>query len=67
MDPPGPLERRATQAFYYVTPPDARNTSQALDQGKSRLGRQMFCGFEAEGEIEGPVEAKRLREIALQK
>jgi uncharacterized protein (DUF885 family) len=32
MDPPGPLERRATQAFYYVTPPDAGLTPDKLEQ-----------------------------------
>ena len=32
MDPPGLLERRATQAFYYVTPPDAGLTPDKLEQ-----------------------------------
>ncbi len=32
MDPPGPLERRATQAFYYVTPPDAGLAPDKLEQ-----------------------------------
>jgi uncharacterized protein (DUF885 family) len=32
LDPPGPLERRATQAFYYVTPPDAGLTPDKLEQ-----------------------------------
>jgi hypothetical protein len=32
MDPPGPLERRATQAFYYITPPDAGLAPDKLEQ-----------------------------------
>jgi uncharacterized protein (DUF885 family) len=32
IDPPGPLERRATEAFYYVTPPDAGLASDQLEQ-----------------------------------
>jgi uncharacterized protein (DUF885 family) len=32
LDPPGPLERRATQAFYYVTPPDAGLAPDKLEQ-----------------------------------
>jgi uncharacterized protein (DUF885 family) len=32
MDPLGPLERRATQAFYYVTPPDAGFAPDKLEQ-----------------------------------
>ena len=32
MDSPGPLEQRATQAFYYVTPPDAGLTPDKLEQ-----------------------------------
>jgi uncharacterized protein (DUF885 family) len=32
IDPPGPLERRATQAFYYVTPPDAELAPDKLEQ-----------------------------------
>ena len=32
MDPPGPLERRATQAFYYVTPPEAGLAPDKLEQ-----------------------------------
>ena len=32
MDAPGPLERRATQAFYYVTPPDAGLAPDKLEQ-----------------------------------
>jgi uncharacterized protein (DUF885 family) len=32
MDPPGPLERRATQAFYYVTPPEAGLAADKLEQ-----------------------------------
>lgn len=32
IDPPGPLERHATQAFYYVTPPDAGLASDKLEQ-----------------------------------
>jgi Bacterial protein of unknown function (DUF885) len=32
MDPPGPLEQRATQAFYYVTPPDAGLPPDKLEQ-----------------------------------
>ena len=26
MDPPGPFETHATQAYYYITPPDATKT-----------------------------------------
>jgi hypothetical protein len=32
LDPPGPLERCATQAFYYVTPPDAGLAPDKLEQ-----------------------------------
>jgi uncharacterized protein (DUF885 family) len=32
IDPPGPLERHATQAFYYVTPPDAGLAPDKLEQ-----------------------------------
>ena len=32
IDPSGPLERRATQAFYYVTPPDAGLAPDKLEQ-----------------------------------
>jgi uncharacterized protein (DUF885 family) len=32
LDSPGPLERRATQAFYYVTPPDAGLAPDKLEQ-----------------------------------
>jgi uncharacterized protein (DUF885 family) len=32
MDSPGPLEQRATQAFYYVTPPDVGLTPDKLEQ-----------------------------------
>ena len=32
IDPPGPLERRATQAFYYVTPPEAGLAPDKLEQ-----------------------------------
>jgi uncharacterized protein (DUF885 family) len=43
MDSPGPLERRATQAFYYVTPPDAGLTPDKLEQ---YLGAYYFPGIE---------------------
>jgi len=43
MDPPGPLERRATQAFYYVTPPDAGLTPDKLEQ---YLEAYFFPGLE---------------------
>jgi uncharacterized protein (DUF885 family) len=32
LDPPGPLEQRATQTFYYVTPPEAGFASDKLEQ-----------------------------------
>jgi len=32
LDPPGPLEQRAMQAFYYVTPPDAGLAPDKLEQ-----------------------------------
>ncbi len=32
IDPPGPLERHATQAFYYVTPPEAGLAPDKLEQ-----------------------------------
>jgi uncharacterized protein (DUF885 family) len=32
LDPPGPLEERATQAFYYVTPPEAGLSPDKLEQ-----------------------------------
>ena len=32
IDPPGPLERRATQAFYYVTPPEAGLAPDKIEQ-----------------------------------
>lgn len=32
IDPPGPLEQRATQAFYYVTPPEAGLAPDKLEQ-----------------------------------
>ncbi len=31
FDPPGPLEQRAREAFYYVTPPDASLTPAQID------------------------------------
>jgi uncharacterized protein (DUF885 family) len=31
MDPPGPFEHNATQAFYYVSPPDAGMTAEKLE------------------------------------
>ena len=37
IDPPGPLERRATQAFYYVTPPEVGLAPNKLEQTRSRL------------------------------
>ncbi len=43
LDPPGPLERRATQAFYYVTPPDAGLTPDKLEQ---YLEAYYFAGLE---------------------
>jgi uncharacterized protein (DUF885 family) len=43
MDSPGPLEQRATQAFYYVTPPDAGLTPDKLEQ---YLGAYYFPGIE---------------------
>jgi len=43
MDPPGPLERRATQAFYYVTPPGAGLGPAALEQ---YLEAYFFPGLE---------------------
>ncbi|HTV34163.1 MAG TPA: DUF885 domain-containing protein [Methylocella sp.] len=32
IDPPGPLERQVTQAFYYITPPDAGLPADKLEQ-----------------------------------
>jgi uncharacterized protein (DUF885 family) len=32
FDPPGPLEQRAREAFYYVTPPDATLTPKQIDE-----------------------------------
>jgi Bacterial protein of unknown function (DUF885) len=40
IDPPGPLEWRATEAFYYVTPPDAS------DQLEQYLEAYYFPGLE---------------------
>jgi len=51
MDPPGPLERRATQAFYYVTPPmpgsrrtSSNNISKPITSPGSRSYRCMRFG-----------------------
>jgi uncharacterized protein (DUF885 family) len=43
IDPPGPLERRATQAFYYVTPPDP---GLAPDKVEQYLEAYYFPGLE---------------------
>ena len=43
MDPPGPLEWRATQAFYYVTPPEAGLAADKLEQ---YLEAYYFAGLE---------------------
>ena len=43
IDAPGPLERRATQAFYYVTPPDAGLAPDLLEQ---YLESDYFSGLE---------------------
>ena len=43
LDAPGPLERRATQAFYYVTPPDA---GLAPDKIEQYLEAYSFPGLE---------------------
>ena len=43
LDAPGPLERRATQAFYYVTPPDA---GLAPDKLERYLEAYYFPGLE---------------------
>jgi uncharacterized protein (DUF885 family) len=32
MDPPGPFETHATQAYYYITPPDAAKTRAQQDE-----------------------------------
>jgi uncharacterized protein (DUF885 family) len=42
-DSPGPLETHATQAFYYVTPPDPGLSPEKLDQ---YLQAYYFSGFE---------------------
>jgi uncharacterized protein (DUF885 family) len=46
IDPPGPLERRATQAFYYVTPPAAGLAPDKLEQ---YLEAYYFPGLEIIG------------------
>jgi uncharacterized protein (DUF885 family) len=43
LDAPGPLERRATQAFYYITPPDA---DLAPDKLERYLEAYYFPGLE---------------------
>jgi len=43
IDPPGPLEQHATQAFYYVTPPDAGLAPDKLEQ---YLEGYYFAGLE---------------------
>jgi len=43
LDSPGPLERRATQAYYYVTPPDA---GLAPDKIEQYLEAYSFPGLE---------------------
>ncbi len=43
IDLPGPLERRATQAFYYVTPPDSGLTPEQTEQ---YLEAYFFAGLE---------------------
>jgi hypothetical protein len=43
MDPPGPLEQHATQAFYYVSPPDA---GMAADKLEDYLQVYYFAGLQ---------------------
>jgi len=42
LDAPGPFETRATQAFYYVTPPDKGLSAEKLEQ---YLGAYFFAGL----------------------
>jgi uncharacterized protein (DUF885 family) len=39
MDPPGPFERTATEAYYYVTPPDAQLDAARLEEHLSFYNR----------------------------
>jgi uncharacterized protein (DUF885 family) len=39
MDTPGPFERVATEAYYYVTPPDAQSDSQRIEEHLSFYNR----------------------------
>jgi Bacterial protein of unknown function (DUF885) len=43
MDPPGPFEQHATQAFYYVSPPDAGMSAEKLED---YLQSYYFSGLE---------------------
>jgi uncharacterized protein (DUF885 family) len=43
MDSPGPFERRSTEAFYYVSPPDAGLTADKLEE---YLQVYYFAGLE---------------------
>ena len=39
MDPPGPFERTATEAYYYMTPPDSQLDAQRLEEHLSFYNR----------------------------
>ncbi|HEX5706362.1 MAG TPA: DUF885 domain-containing protein [Pyrinomonadaceae bacterium] len=42
MDTPGPFERNATEAFYYVTPPDAAWSARQRDEHLSHFNRYLL-------------------------
>jgi uncharacterized protein (DUF885 family) len=45
MDPPGPFERNATQAYYYITPPDAALPAAAQDKFLSYFNRSLLLNL----------------------
>lgn len=53
MDPPGPFETNATQAYYYITPPDASLPASAQDKYLAYFNRSLLLNLSVHEALPG--------------
>jgi uncharacterized protein (DUF885 family) len=53
MDPPGPFEKNATQAYYYITPPDAKDPPKKQDEYLSYFNRPLLLNLSVHEALPG--------------
>jgi uncharacterized protein (DUF885 family) len=53
MDPPGPFEKNATKAYYYITPPDAAKSAAEQDEYLSYFNRPLLLNLSVHEALPG--------------